>query len=780
MARQEHLVKSILVCFTWLFGFEFAVLVAQESPPTSQTAPELRDLNGYFPFTVPDNLDAWKQRKSQLRKHLRVSLGLWPYPERTPLNAVIHGLIDQGDYTIEKVYFESLPGFYVTGNLYKPKQISGTVPGILTPHGHFQEGRFGQQNDDHVQQERKNGAESFDSNARNVIQARCANLARMGCVVFQYDMIGYADSQQISYEVAHRFASQRAEMNDLNRWGLFSPQAELRLQNVMGLQTWNSIRSLDFLETIPGVDSERIGVTGASGGGTQTFIVCAIDDRPAAAFPAVMVSTAMQGGCTCENCCYLRVGTGNVEIAAMFAPKPMGLTSANDWTKEMASKGFPELQELYAMYHQPENIQLTNRTNFGHNYNQVSREAMYRWFKTHLKFDGEPVEREIEVLTRDQLTVFDDVHPRFPGGPDFEKNLLVGLDSPKSRFENQTRDWTINRLLDDPVIRESFATKEGTNDPGALFRAMHSKWDQIPKSVKETVPAENSVLSKIEANTGTYVEMVMNSAIRAGKNAAFIKRKTVRSGFEDISAVQWDFETTGELQHSALRELSGGAGSLARVLLISSDGFSVLESDHAFRPFIKACLESMSVSIFNNGWITDVDKRQSRRVNNTRESLSYTLGYNAPQLARRANAWSRTPEFIANPEHARQAAVYVVALDRAGLEIALNARELRSRAEIAGLVINTQGFRFENITDIRDPDLLPGAVKYGDLPGLLSLAAPMPMLLLGEDQTSASAVFKAYQAAGVSDRLTIIETPQQESSVQQLVLEWIKQRESRN
>src|SRR5436853_101375 len=152
----------------------------------------------------------------------------------------------------------------------------------------------------------------------NSCKWRCVQLARMGCVAFFYDMIGYADSQQISQQIAHGFAKQRPEMNAAENWGLFSPQAETHLQSVMGLQTWDSIRALDFLASLPDVDPERIGVTGASGGGTQTFILCALDPRPAVAFPAVMVSTAMQGGCTCENASLLRVDTGNIEIQGLI------------------------------------------------------------------------------------------------------------------------------------------------------------------------------------------------------------------------------------------------------------------------------------------------------------------------------------------------------------------------------------------------------------------------------------------------------------------------------
>src|ERR1041385_172309 len=109
-------------------------------------------------------------------------------------------------------------------------------------------------------------------------------------------------------------------MNTTENWGLYSPQAEAHLQSVMGLHTWNSIRSLDFLLSLPEVDAERIAITGASGGGPQPLLRAAIDPRVSLSFPAVMVSTAMQGGCTCENACLLRGNTGNIELAPLLAP----------------------------------------------------------------------------------------------------------------------------------------------------------------------------------------------------------------------------------------------------------------------------------------------------------------------------------------------------------------------------------------------------------------------------------------------------------------------------
>src|SRR5262249_38996016 len=158
-------------------------------------------------------------------------------------------------------------------------------------------GRFYDAGDKGAKAQVDKGAEKTLEGGHYPLQARCAQLARMGCVVFHYDMVGYADSKDIGH----------AAFNDV--------EADLRLQNLMGLQTWNSVRSLAFRTSLREVDAKRIGVTGASGGGTQTFVLCGIDDRPAAAFPAVMVSTGMQGGCVCENAPYLRIGTGNVEFA---------------------------------------------------------------------------------------------------------------------------------------------------------------------------------------------------------------------------------------------------------------------------------------------------------------------------------------------------------------------------------------------------------------------------------------------------------------------------------
>src|SRR5439155_18876608 len=135
-----------------------------------------KTLDDYFPMTVPASKEAWEARRRELREQVLVALGLWPLPEKTPLEPVIHGKIDRDDYTIEKVFFASYPGHYVSGNLYRPKGKSGKLPGVLCPHGHWRNGRFYDTLEAHgekrVEQESNSGAEKTRKAASFPLQAR--------------------------------------------------------------------------------------------------------------------------------------------------------------------------------------------------------------------------------------------------------------------------------------------------------------------------------------------------------------------------------------------------------------------------------------------------------------------------------------------------------------------------------------------------------------------------------------------------------------------------------
>jgi dienelactone hydrolase len=286
----------------------------------------------------------WQARARNIREQVLVSCGLWPLPEKTPLKAEIFGRLERDGYTAEKVHIQTYPGFYLAGNLYRPLgQGNGPFPGILNPHGHWKEGRL------------------VDSPLGSVA-ARCINFARQGMVAFSYDMVGYNDTVQVN----HKFAS--APTNLL--WNI----------SLMGLQTWNSIRALDFMESLFDVDKKRLACTGASGGGTQTFILGAVEDRLAAQAPNVMVSHSMQGGCLCENAPGLRVDYSNMEIAAAPAPRPQIFVAATgDWTRATMTIEGPSVESIYRLLRAPEKLRYVIY-DFDHNYNQTSREAVYGWF----------------------------------------------------------------------------------------------------------------------------------------------------------------------------------------------------------------------------------------------------------------------------------------------------------------------------------------------------------------------------------------------------------------
>ncbi|MCU0705689.1 MAG: acetylxylan esterase [Fimbriiglobus sp.] len=371
--------------------------------PTDFRLGKNKTLDDYFPFTPPKTKEEWAARRERVREQVMVATGLWPMPEKTPLNAVIHGKIERNGYTIEKVYFASTPGHYVCGNLYRPK-AAGKHPAVLFAHGHWANARFREESEATAKAMVARGEEPDVERAKFFMQAIPATLAKLGFVVFQYDMVGYCDSTAIGH-----VSKSGVPAVD----GFADAEGELRLHSLMGLQTLNSVRAVDFLCELNDVDETRIGVTGASGGGTQTFLLAAIDDRIKAAVPAVMVSTAMQGGCVCENCSLLRVGTGNIELAGLFAPRPQALPSANDWTKEIMTKGYPELRKLYKLLGAEDNISAKAWLKLPHNYGRPSREYMYGWFMKHLKGVEEEIpETPFVPVPVKELSVFDEKHPR--------------------------------------------------------------------------------------------------------------------------------------------------------------------------------------------------------------------------------------------------------------------------------------------------------------------------------------------------------------------------------
>lgn len=324
---------------------------------------------------------SWEARASRIKQGILEGMQFDKMPKITGnFDAIINNTRTMDGYIVENIAIQSFPGFYVTGNLYRPAGKKEQYAAILSPHGHLKDKRF-----------------------THYVQKRGAVLARMGAIVFAYDMVGYGESDQVNHKM---------------------PIALL-------LQTYNSQRVLDYLLSRPDVDAERVGMTGGSGGATQTFVLAAIDDRIKASAPVVQVSAHFFGGCVCESGLPIHRSqdyqTNNVEIAALAAPRPQLIVSDGvDWTRNTPRVEYPYLQKVYALYdaeHRVENVHLPAEI---HDYGYSKRVAVYNFFAHHLDLNYRNVpydegyqEDFVTILPADQLKVFGENTPK-------PKNLLEG------------------------------------------------------------------------------------------------------------------------------------------------------------------------------------------------------------------------------------------------------------------------------------------------------------------------------------------------------------------
>ncbi len=328
------------------------------------------------------NSSEWQQRAAKIRQQIISGAQLDKIPEsyrKQPFNAVITKVMRMDGYTIENIAIEGMPGHLITGNIYRPDTIAGKVPAILSPHGHaLRPDNYGRFKPD--------------------LQKRCAAFARMGAVVFTYDMIGYGENKGYKHT---------------------DPKG-------LQIQTFNSMRVLDYLCSLPEVDTSRIGVTGASGGGTQSFLLAAVDDRVKVSVPVVMVSSWFFGGCTCESGMPIHKSanfeTNNVEIAALMAPKPLMLISdGGDWTRNVPQVTYPYIKNIYRLFGKEDNVENVHFPNGHHDYNFAKRKAVYPFMAKHLGLDITKIQDEngnidesfVRALAIQELKVFPDKNIAF-------------------------------------------------------------------------------------------------------------------------------------------------------------------------------------------------------------------------------------------------------------------------------------------------------------------------------------------------------------------------------
>jgi hypothetical protein len=322
-------------------------------------------------------LEEWEKRAKIIREGILKGAQLSPFPKKTPLNTLIHSRRELNGYSVENVRIETVPGFFLSGNLYRPLNIpkNQLIPVILTPHGHFKNGRMIEAH-----------------------QQMNATLTRMGIITFIYDMVGFGENNQVDHKYPY----------------------------TLMFQLWNSIRALDFLLTQDNADKKRVGMTGESGGGTQTFFCTAVDDRITASAPLIMVSSGFFGGCTCENKMPVHYGsnpdyaTNNAEISAVAAPRPQLLVSdGKDWTRLVPYREYPFIRSRYALFGAESKVENIHIPNEGHDLGPSKRQPVYSFFARTFGLDissmrlpgGLVDESPNKILSEEDLHVYTKDHP---------------------------------------------------------------------------------------------------------------------------------------------------------------------------------------------------------------------------------------------------------------------------------------------------------------------------------------------------------------------------------
>lgn len=352
--------------------------------------------------------ESWEERKACLRKELRSRLDidrlLSERREAEPLLSEKRGF---DGYTVQNFALETLPGLYVNGSIYAPI-TRGKHPVIISPNGHFADGRY-----------------------REDQQLRMATLARMGAISVSYDLFGWGESAHQVGNAAHRSSAAQV------------------------IQALNGITILDHMLRRSNADADRVGITGASGGGSQTVLLSVIDDRYSAAAPVVMVSSHFDGGCPCESGMPIFLacgGTNNAEMAAMFAPRPLLLVSdGDDWTSTTPKLEFPFIEEIYQYYGAADQVGNVHLPEEGHDFGVNKRNEVYHFFARHFRLDGsQQDESRITIEPYEALMSFGNQGEGLPSNairsfdqlaPYFDKKLYANLLSYLS-LEKKAKEWT--------------------------------------------------------------------------------------------------------------------------------------------------------------------------------------------------------------------------------------------------------------------------------------------------------------------------------------------------
>ena len=623
-------------------------------------------------WRVPANAEDWAVRRREVDRALRKAMGLGPLPERTPLKAVVLRTHDLGSYILQKVVFESRPGFPVTANVYRPKGESlEKRAAILCPIGH-------------ILGPGKAGAE---------VQARCIKLAQMGYIVLTYDSIGHGE-RAISGNIHHEAG-----------YSLF-PLGE----TIAGWIVWESMRAIDYLTSLPDVDPKRIGVTGNSGGGLNTLFTAALDDRAAAAaisgyvfqFHEWMKYAGVH--CTCCQLPGLYRGMEWFEIAGLIAPRAvMMLQGENDtiFPVSAARKAGRNTEALYALLGHERLARLEIVPERPHEYSAPFRERMYGWMALHLsgQGDGSPIpEGAVETLPQDD--------PRLRCDPD--GSLMA-------------RSRTVVELAREKGRRMVAAFPENVT---AQRREELKKWvDDF------TAPP--------------YVEPHELMPLRLDKSelpwAVLEKVYFLSEIGQHIPGLLW----------RPKNETAKGT-----VIIVDDRGKAAVAESGLVRPLLEAGYAVLSVDLRGRG---ETLGRMGRRDNNY-HFVQHSIMWRLPVAGRRAFDLKRTVDFVEHRTELRHGSVALVGLGDEALPalLAAGSDSRIQRLVCAGYMSTFISQMIAAALPNRDElikqwnrtamqwgrlkgasysvdlgSVIPSVLEVGDVPDLISLAAPRKVLYCG-------------------------------------------------
>ncbi|MBQ3333674.1 MAG: acetylxylan esterase [Thermoguttaceae bacterium] len=345
--------------------------------PESEAANHLKRLLARYP-----DLASWEARREEVKASMLRKLRLDPMPIRCTSDPILGEERIHDGYSVRNIALEVIPHYWLCGSLYRPLEQHTPFPVLAVPHGHGQNGRF-------------------DENQ----QIRAATLARMGATALAYSMFAWIEGE--------------------------TPLKHTDHQNPISgtMQTLATMRVVDYLLSLEGADPTRVGITGESGGGTQTFYATALDDRITLAVPVVMVSAHFFGGCPCEsgNPVHIETRTCNAEIAALAAPRPLKLVAVTqDWTKNTPEVEYPYIRTIFGYYGAEENVEY-EIFDEKHDYGPSKRQAMYPFVAKHFGMDAEKIdESKVTIETKETL---------FPFGPELENYPADGVRSLEELLE---------------------------------------------------------------------------------------------------------------------------------------------------------------------------------------------------------------------------------------------------------------------------------------------------------------------------------------------------------